>query len=230
MNFLFLEMQDNVLQVCPICLSQIDNPITLECNHLFCQKCIEKYVQTKIAENETQILCPYENCNIKINESKMESLLGDYSEDLSKYRELCSQKYEHKVSICNNCKRSCKRYQEDDLLVYCNNCDKYFCCVCKEEDCRGLPCSNTEKLKEEFDMVRCSFIWDNVKKCPRCLCVLVKEEGCAAVKCSYCKVKFCWQCRQTQKQLQDLDLLIEKDHNCTDFAAYLSGESEDEEE
>lgn len=60
--------------VCPICFDTMENPIMLNCTHMFCGSCIMKWVKT-YEENGGYVKCP--NCREHIDRKKMVAIVKE---------------------------------------------------------------------------------------------------------------------------------------------------------
>ena len=63
------------LMECSICLEIFDDPRTLPCQHSFCKKCLENFVDGK---REDELNCPVCRCNFTLNKGKDTTLLETY--------------------------------------------------------------------------------------------------------------------------------------------------------
>ena len=203
---------NDVKPICPICFEDGNEMRTLVCKHSFCETCLVQYVESKVEECDRDFHCPVEDCEKHSSHTALETLLRN-SKWLDEY-----QKMNNRVGVvlCPKCERRCGRGTET-VQVRCS-CGCSFCAVCRREDtdCWNF-CKNEQELQFELDELGRAFYYE-VKQCPRCAYVLMKDEGCSAVKCVYCKLKFCWECCQTEHQMS------RQGHDCSDFAAYISPE------
>lgn len=62
-------------KTCPICYDTIDNPIYLNCSHIFCGQCLFNWILSNNRTRQTLINCP--ECRTEIDSSKIVAIVKD---------------------------------------------------------------------------------------------------------------------------------------------------------
>jgi hypothetical protein len=219
-------------QICPICMYNIDLFFTLDCRHTYCLDCIREYVIKKIEDREFEIICPIYGCDIEITSYEINDVISDKIDlrDIYNRYKFSSEKIEagHKYSMCPKCNIIRKKYNLNNQ-IYCSYCEYYFCSVCGSEhdDDDYTYCPNQIEVDEQISELMSALDTEDVdaKPCPVCKIFIERTEGCNSIRCKYCKIKFCWNCLQTNQTINKMD---SDEHNCNDFDGYIRTESDDE--
>ena len=211
--------------VCPICCSEVSNEYyhQLDCDHIYCNDCLCRYIKDKIDDRETNIYCPNYSCSEKIELETIELIVNDDDvvDQYKKYKNY-SGSDSKQYSMCGECQNICKK-NEYDLKVYCNYCSRDYCFICHEDHDDYDFCPNESNLLETISEISSALDNDDVKLCPICKIIIVREEGCSSMRCKYCKVKFCWYCLQTNSDIDKMDT-----HDCSDYNGFHRTNSDDE--
>ena len=210
--------------ICPICLEET-NECRLDCEHMFCDDCIRRYILDKISEKETSIPCPCNYCDVEISEDIINEKL-DNDDDrsiLEEYTDYKSTVASGKIySMCPNCERMCKKNNNNNEL-YCSWCHISFCYVCNEHHYYYDSCPNESEIIQSLREIKSALDEYDIKMCPVCKVTIHREEGCNAVKCKYCKTRFCWNCLRTNRMIKKT-----KNHECD--GTYQFNRSDDEDQ
>ena len=92
MNYLNCEEDEKENNICPICMSEFENPLEIEdCKHKFCFECFHSYLVNLIDNNNIdQIPCPNKQCDNKnISEEFFQNYLME--EEYFKFRQFKAQ-------------------------------------------------------------------------------------------------------------------------------------------
>lgn len=210
--------------MCPICLEEDVAMFALDCDHTFCYKCLCGYIRERVSENESTILCPCGDCDLKIGDDALRDILEGDEELYDDYQRMCDDEISSQqltASICTECGRVCHKSDYNNRVT-CHRCNISFCFVCKKshDEYNAYTCYEVNEDLEEF---RYCFDEDLFKQCPLCKIGIYKESGCSAIRCKNCKIKFCWDCMKTNHQIGQL-----KNHRCRGFDAFLHNSSDDE--
>lgn len=165
---------------CIVCTLEFtrDEMLTLECEHYFCQTCIEYHIKMYLKERTQDLRInkgtPCFNCESFIDINIIKSILN--STDFDHYLRVMVEANE-----CPNCHLP---YFTDDQKVICTQCSYFFCnsCLRKANECK----CDQEEIITGIDM----------SACPGCRSLYAKDEGCNHVKCMKpdCKEEFCFMC------------------------------------
>ena len=201
---------------CEICICEfnVDEILTLECEHRFCIECLIKDWKTKISEgliSETSIICPKEKCKRPIDFFILKSNLPE--ELFKKYENLLtnhaiSNQMKEKQIKCPNCS-SIAFIPIDYDFFDCLGCKNRYCanekCLKKWSE-HNHPCEyfyktkNVEDEKEFMEYVKIN----KLKKCPVCGVIVEKIKNCNYIQCcsNKCQKKtvFCYLCGEILKQ------------------------------
>ena len=187
---------------CEVCLETVpvENGITLECDHRFCNKCLEMHMTELINENrvgDSEFCCP--KCGGVIN---AEVVQGNLSKELNmKYLDFRTNHFkpDSEESVFKKCP-FCPALMEISIFlkeIQCRGCKKIYCPQCNELH-TGKKCRNKEIAESKVE-------GSENKKCPKCGEGIEKCEGCNFVECPWpaChKTFFCYICLKTLTRIQ----------------------------
>src|SRR5438132_1403878 len=117
---------------CKICYNYTDLAV-LNCDHEYCVKCICEYIKVKIEDNETEIICPNEDCGISILYDTIIDIIKNDEDLLEKYMKKFEDHEKINAHMCPSCNKICKR-KTTDYHLQCSECDTRFCHVCRKDD------------------------------------------------------------------------------------------------
>ncbi|XP_055120738.2 E3 ubiquitin-protein ligase TRIM31 isoform X2 [Symphalangus syndactylus] len=111
------KLQEEV--ICPICLDILQKPVTIDCGHNFCLKCITQIEETSCGFFK----CPLCKTSVRKNAIRFNSLLWNLVEKIQALQasEVQSKRKEP----------TCPRHQEM-LHYFCEDDGKFLCFVCRE--------------------------------------------------------------------------------------------------
>ncbi|EFN86040.1 uncharacterized protein LOC105181804 [Harpegnathos saltator] len=168
---------------------------TCEDGHIFCNSCVAKCTDVKLAEGETHIYCLID-CGSEFHLSVLQHVLlpTKFSILLQKRQEaeVMAAGLEGLVS-CPFCHFASIPPQEDKVFKCFNpDCMKESCRLCKEINHLPLKCnevkSDAARLYLEEKMTEAL-----IRKCPNCSRTFFKEEGCNKMTC-LCGTQMCYIC------------------------------------
>ncbi|KAK2585538.1 hypothetical protein KPH14_010180 [Odynerus spinipes] len=163
--------------------------------HIFCNNCIMKGVEMKLAESETHIYC-FTSCTSEFNLSMLQKVLSPttFSILLKKRQEaeVMAAGLEGLVS-CPFCPFASIPPAEDKVFKCFNpECMKESCRLCKELNHVPLSCdeANSEKARHYLEEKMTQALIHTCYKCKR---PFFKEEGCNKMVC-VCGAEMCYIC------------------------------------
>ena len=148
-------MEDNNLEIplisktqeCPICQVNNSSYTIPQCQHNFCESCLNTYLNIKITEGNVLVInCPETDCKQQLTNSQIQELT---SEDLfSKYTEFYNKKSLESNIYFRWCPlKQCKGYDlyTNSYLLTCNQCSHKFCFLCSDPWHSNKKCKEIEK-------------------------------------------------------------------------------------
>jgi hypothetical protein len=180
---------------CSICLvkSKVEDSITLDCEHRFCEGCIKDYISHLVRSDNvdsTKLVCPSDRCSQEISDTILHALLSqDVFDKLVEFR---------LRRLFDSCPSGCGYIADNDdreRLFNCEKCRAVYCRDCKERTTEQHRCKvkNPEETKGESRRLLAEMVG---KACPRCGEGLFLENESNFVQCpsSTCLAYFCWLC------------------------------------
>jgi hypothetical protein len=197
---------------CEICLvdSKVEDGITLDCDHRFCQACMQQHIALLIdtAQVTNDILkcpkCPQPLSAYEIEEVAGLELFLKYEKFVLRGLNLPELEEDEMVFRCpgTDCEYFCivEKNREE---VECPKCQHKCCPMCKDEIHQGATCEENRKGRrentEEDKMLEALMEKEKLVRCPECRTVVQKVSGCKYMACgsSECRGKqifFCYRC------------------------------------
>ena len=190
---------------CKMCYNQIriDQGKTLDCNHRFCQKCLEDYLKIPLLDGNPdpeRLKCPQCSSNISINITK--SILP--SEDFKKYDYALFDIYKPEI-LKNEIYFKCINEGCSFAAIVPNNlkkikfktCLKNYCTVCRDFYHPNITCEQKHDSNQDESLLILAK-QEGWKTCPHCKTMCDKISGCNYMKCfsNVCngKKSFCYLC------------------------------------
>jgi len=176
---------------CPICLSQVDSVVGLDCGHSYCQTCWQGYLHCQVDDGKAcvQARCPQHKCSRIVPAEYFRRFCDEARQ--KKYEEWYLRTYvdnNPSVKWCTNpagCPYACE-YQGVDMCEIRCTCGFVWCWACGEEAHRPADCKTVNKwnIKNSAESENISWIRANTKKCPKCHKSIEKNQGCNHMICS----------------------------------------------
>lgn len=204
---------------CELCYSvtNVEEGITLDCEHRFCESCIKGYIEFKISNNEVkddQMVCP----QCQQSEIQQPIIKAMASPELYlKYENFTilnirpSNPKEIKKScpFCETVYYIAKKAKE----ITCISCKKTYCPQCNQshklitcEDYAKIQDQKQEKKKEVEEIEKLKQDLGEYAICPCCKEGVVLDKGCRFMKCRWpqCPRKpfFCFICEKELRKNQ----------------------------
>nr|XP_024934975.2 E3 ubiquitin-protein ligase RSL1-like [Ziziphus jujuba var. spinosa] len=182
------------------------------CSHSFCNKCLGKYIATKIQQNISKVECPDLKCNRVLEPHLCRSIVP--KEVFDKWENaLCEALVlEEQKFYCPF--KDCSALLVDDgeeavTQSECPNCHRLFCARCKVSWHSGMECKKFQRLcKEERgreDIMAMELAQKKKwRKCPSCKMYVEKISGCIHITCR-CRYEFCYACGSKWSQNHKCD-------------------------
>jgi E3 ubiquitin-protein ligase RNF144 len=182
---------------CGICFdSVIDSKIftTGSCNHLFCTKCISKYVKVQRKEKVVKVKCPDPECSVELKPEHLQSILPKkFIVDWESANCEASIALKEKI-YCpyKNC--SLLLVNEEAGAVTsceCPSCHRLFCAQCKVPWHANMNCQEFQKseIGQGLNQSDRKFLelakrkkW---KRCPKCSMHVQRTTGCEHMRCRF---------------------------------------------
>ena len=181
---------------CPACTTEPENPIQLQCGHVYCRDCFEAQCQ---ADNGGQIpvTCIGDACNCQHTVSLIElrRILSHetFEEVLMKSLDFHVRSHPDLLQYCPTADcPTIYRVSEDGTTVCCTSCLTSICTTCKAVAHDGLTCNEVKYItSEEFKQVDDFKKANQIKDCPKCKTSFEKEMGCHHMICGGCGIDIC---------------------------------------
>ena len=194
---------------CEICTNDypVEEGITIECDHRFCEPCLKAYMNDLICTNkvaDTEFCCP--KCPTEIDANIVQGLFSAENEKHLYHRYLdFKANYFKPKSDDFAFKRCpfCETFMEISVKskeITCVGCKKVYCPQCNTLH-QGKLCENYIKSHSENEKVNS----EAEKLCPKCKEGIDKENGCNFVQCPWPKCKntfFCYLCLKVLTRMQ----------------------------
>jgi len=185
---------------CPICFSSSEDMKRLgECQHSFCENCLQEYLKTEINSlNVLKIKCPEQTCSCILSTSTLEELLD--SSDFERYQKLLVQKMAKRTQDIFCPQPGCSKIiipAKDSAATQCG-CGAVICNFCASLEHQGKTC--IAALDPDFEAYAAE---NNLKMCLMCKTMVARVEGCTHITCSICDYEWCWTCGREYNQLHE---------------------------
>lgn len=185
-------------------MTAVDELISLDCNHGFCEDCWTGYLHSQIDDGKAavQARCPQLRCSRMVPVDFFKRLCDEPRQ--RKYEEWYIRSYvddNPAVKWCTNpagCPMACEYQGVDPCDIRCH-CTFVWCWACGEEAHRPAECKTVDQwnIKNSAESENISWIRANTKQCPKCHKPIEKNQGCNHMVCSKsggCGHEFCWLC------------------------------------
>ncbi|KAJ7722275.1 hypothetical protein DFH07DRAFT_857019 [Mycena maculata] len=186
--------------LCPICYDEVSHPVTLGCDHTYCNGCLRHYLST--ADNFPLVCLGNEaTCETPIPLPTIENFLPtpQFHQLLEtaflRYIERHPQELKYcKTPDCSQVYRSSTN--ANGMPIICPSCFLSVCSSCDEEAHEGMSCADRRLHKDPGEQERRNEEWaraNGANRCPSCSVWIQKTEGCNHMTCR-CGAHICWVC------------------------------------
>jgi IBR domain, a half RING-finger domain/Zinc finger, C3HC4 type (RING finger) len=196
---------------CEICCMEykIEQGITLNCDHRFCEECIKQHVSLLIDSaqvSDEKLKCP--SCTEPLTVYEIEDVVGPelYSKyDKFRLRALKLDEIDADEIVFHcpgtDCEYICT-VEKNTAEFECPKCKHKCCPMCKEDTHKGSSCEEYQEWKKEnseADKLFNKLLEDEgLLRCPECGAAVQRISGCQYMVCSSneCQGKtfFCYDC------------------------------------
>ena len=187
--------------------------VGLSCNHTACKECWRAYLTEKINEKKCEIQCMASDCELIIDDDKIQEYLSSDTTVISAFHQLTVDEYvetNHFLTQCS-CGMVVESSRSDAHLVVCS-CGTRFCFSCGNDSHEPVNCrllklwekkcvcvkNKTSAAADGYSSDKETFNWilSNTKDCPKCVTSIEKNGGCNRITCrsKTCRFEFCWLC------------------------------------
>lgn len=187
-----VENVSNDQQSCPICFDDVDVPIQLGCEHVYCTSCLRHYLSSATDGNRFPIVCMGDegHCETSIPIPTFERLLAPPA-----FIRLLEAVFSAYIAKRPQELRYCKtadcaqiyRASATPVALQCPSCLSAVCAACHQDGHDGTSCTEA-RLRNPAEQERMMEEWiqqqgGDVKKCPQCRVLLEKNGGCNHIEC-----------------------------------------------
>lgn len=206
---------------CGICLDyfDLDEVVTLGCNHPFCSTCWRQYLGTMFEGNfggirALQVACPHPSCSRLVCEQHVRKIAPDLIPRFKQHWLNSFVQANRSVMMwCPgpNCNRIVIKPRDDIFFPHIGNiavchgedgCKRSFCFLCGGEPHDGLCVQNEPNATTNIKRIKAP---GKIQFCPNCKTPIEKNGGCNHMTCK-CGTHFCWLC--------NADITKERHHSC----------------
>lgn len=146
--------------MCPVCLSDFNDPVSLPCQHVFCKHCITSYLESI----EGAYKCPECRQNFTRQDVKANRVLRNVVDAVQQQRKTKQQTPRTAQEVL------CSEHEEQ-LKLFCENDQRLVCLICKEgEKHRGHDFKPVKEAMEISEVVYICAIYcinKQIKECDR---------------------------------------------------------------
>lgn len=185
---------------CPVCFTEVTNPVKLDCGHTWCKSCLQNYLRASIDNASFPLVCLGDEARcpsrIPIHVAQEVLSTNEFNDILeAAFRaHVHSHPKEYHYCPTPDCKQVYHRNTQNHALQ-CPSCLLRICPKCNAEYHEHSPCQGDEEsdraLFEEWKRSH------DVKDCPGCKAPIEREAGCNHMTCVRCKTHICWVCLAT---------------------------------
>ncbi|KAK9770920.1 hypothetical protein SCAR479_12379 [Seiridium cardinale] len=172
---------------CEVCSCSITGPAAhLSCGHLYCQQCLEGYIETSLGSGAQ---FPPRCCNQEIPPVIMSSTLRSPKSRTEYYARLLEHRTPNKT-YCSNA--DCGRFIPPRHIAAgnarCPDCEQRTCADCKGKGHAG-PCPEDAGTAQLLALGKTQG-W---QRCNACQSMVQRTSGCSHMRC-WCGSDFCYAC------------------------------------
>eukprot|EP00731_Ephydatia_muelleri_P027869 Em0019g742a len=176
---------------CDVCFKDLPGESFCEpcrgCHIVVCKSCLIQSCKSRVDSGLTTVMkCV--NCDNILSDIMLNGILP--TELYNRYAHLIEESQLDSIPGMVYCPRPrCNKRTVSDpkeSLAVCSSCSLPFCKLCRQVYHGTGPCPAPKPQK--------SFMWKDVKVCPRCRFSIQKIDGCNKMSCIKCGALFCWIC------------------------------------
>lgn len=178
-----------------------DNIVQCSEGHLFCKRCVQKYVEETVFGNgKSHVKCitSETNCEGFFPDSMLRQALPETT--FQKYQEAVARDVVSGAQIplvtCCKCSLQVELEESAGIVLVCPSCTQETCRLCGEEAHIPLRCSEVEKKTQTNARltVEEAMTEARLRLCRKCKTKFYKTEGCNKMTCT-CGAILCYICR-----------------------------------
>jgi hypothetical protein len=183
---------------CSICWTTAEDPLMLECGHVYCQQCFNHLCAYTTGNAGVECQGDGRCCERVVTLKELE-----YHLSWTAFEQLLEASVRSYIGRRPKELRYCP--SPDCGYVYrvgqghqtCAKCLERLCTDCQDKH-ETMTCAEFKDLKSggyaAFDRFKRAM---NIKDCPECGTPIEKVEGCNNMLCEACDVSFCWLCLES---------------------------------
>jgi hypothetical protein len=209
--------------ICPVCTSDVVEPLILECGHAYCSECLVHLLTSAV---DFPIECIFQDCHHvpalrtlqriasplqyrRLLETAFRTLLRGHDSLHECPTTSCVQLWTDRASSVESA---------SSRLTQCSTCLIRICTRCKVEEHNGMSCDEFQRSKSLHRSERLLAAWRaergaDVKECPNCGAITERAEGCPHIHCTQCKRHWCWECSRCMPRAELIYAHIRRRHN-----------------
>ena len=160
---------------CPVCLNTFTDPKILSCSHTYCKACLDNLLGCN--GNDQMLRCPVCRAKTQVPNQEVSKLPANLA--LKSLIEGMNNQYQ----FCSNCNSE----DRPQAVVYCQDCDRYFCITCHNKHSEW-PVFISHEILAMSEIVSGKVSvrrWRKCRKHPK------EDEECF---CSDCRRFACFRC------------------------------------
>ena len=209
--------------ICPVCTSDVVEPLILECEHAYCAECLSHLLTSAV---DFPIQCIFRDCTHVPAIRTLQRIISPLQ-----YRRLLETAFrtflrgheslhECPTTDCAQLWTDQKSHIDGALLrlTQCSTCLIRICTQCKVEEHNGMSCDEFQRSKTLHRSERLMAAWRaergaDVKGCPGCGAITERNDGCPHIHCPQCKKHWCWECARCMPRAELVYAHIRRRHN-----------------
>ncbi|PKA49569.1 hypothetical protein AXF42_Ash004109 [Apostasia shenzhenica] len=179
---------------CQICTEQMSFStlfVVDGCTHIYCKRCISRYVRMKVLLNMLFIKCPDPDClKGKLEPTACWPILPPMVFDLWS-KALCESSIEEKIYCPYEDCSALMIWGKEEVMreAECPHCFRLLCAHCKVPWHAALTCKAHQKLQKNVKrldlMLKELAMNEKWQRCPKCKFYVEKSGGCMSMHCRY---------------------------------------------
>ena len=184
---------------CSICWTTAEDPVTLDCNHVYCLECLQGLCTSADASGaDFLIICQGKmgNCKrlLKLDELKLHLSSTVFEEVLEASFASYIRRRPDEYRFCPTPDCGFIYRSTNNKTHTCARCLEVTCAACNDQH-GTMSCADFQDLKsggvEAFERYKKSM---HIKDCPKCKTPIEKTYGCNHMECGGCSTHLCWVC------------------------------------